>query len=268
MRPRSVRLQADQRLDDLGLPVALHAGDARRSRRRGPGRTRRRRSTMPCASATVRPVDVEHDVALGCGRLLVDHQLHLPADHQRGELVRARRWVRPLPTTLPRRMTVMRSAMARTSCSLWLMNTIEVPRVAQRAHDGDQFLGLLRRQHGGRLVEDEQLGVAAERLEDLDALLHADGQVRDQRVRVGTCRPVALGDLRDPPPRLAPAHQAERRDVLVPEHDVLGHREHRDEHEVLMHHADARRAWRRPGCGTMTGLSSTRISPSSGWCSP
>ena len=31
------------------------------------------------------------------------------------------------PTTLPRRMTVMRSATSRTSRSLWVMNTIEVP---------------------------------------------------------------------------------------------------------------------------------------------
>ena len=32
-----------------------------------------------------------------------------------------------LPTTLPRRITVIVSATSRTSCSLWLMNTMEVP---------------------------------------------------------------------------------------------------------------------------------------------
>ena len=32
-----------------------------------------------------------------------------------------------VPTTLPRRITVMRSATARTSRSLWVMKTIEVP---------------------------------------------------------------------------------------------------------------------------------------------
>ena len=32
-----------------------------------------------------------------------------------------------LPTTLPRRMTVIRSATARTSRSLWVMKTIDVP---------------------------------------------------------------------------------------------------------------------------------------------
>ena len=32
-----------------------------------------------------------------------------------------------LPTTLPRRITVIRSATSRTSRSLWVMNTIDVP---------------------------------------------------------------------------------------------------------------------------------------------
>ena len=47
-----------------------------------------------------------------------------------------------------------------------------------------QLVGLLRGEHRGRLVEDEHLGVAGQRLDDLDALLHADGQVLDQGVRV------------------------------------------------------------------------------------
>ena len=34
----------------------------------------------------------------------------------------------PAAVTLPRRMTVMRSAMRSTSSSLWLMKTIESPR--------------------------------------------------------------------------------------------------------------------------------------------
>ena len=92
------------------------------------------------------------------------------------------------PTTLPRRITVIRSATARTSRSLWVMKTIEVPAALQRPHDVHQVVGLLRGEHRGRLVEDQHLGVADQRLDDLDALLDADRQVLHQGV-AGTCRP-------------------------------------------------------------------------------
>ena len=52
-------------------------------------------------------------------------------------------------------------------------------RVLELAHDRDQLVGLLRREHGRRLVEDEDLGVPGQRLDDLDALLHAHRQVLD-----------------------------------------------------------------------------------------
>ena len=39
------------------------------------------------------------------------------------------------------------------------------------------MVGLLRRQHAGRLVQDQDVGAAEERLQDLDPLLHADRQV-------------------------------------------------------------------------------------------
>ena len=64
------------------------------------------------------------------------------------------------------------------------MKMIAVPVVAQRAHDPEELLGLLRRQHGGRLVEDEDLGIAVERLDDLDPLLDADREVLDDGVGV------------------------------------------------------------------------------------
>ena len=54
----------------------------------------------------------------------------------------------------------------------------------ETAQDLEDLLGLLGRQDGGRLVEDEDLGVAVERLEDLDPLLPADRQRADLDVRV------------------------------------------------------------------------------------
>ena len=64
------------------------------------------------------------------------------------------------PTTLPRRMTVIVSAIACTSLSLCEMNTIDRPPALQLAHDPEQVLGLARREHGGGLVEDEHAGLA------------------------------------------------------------------------------------------------------------
>ena len=79
--------------------------------------------------------------------------------------------------------------------------------------------------------------MAVERLQDLDALLLADGDVLD----------LASGSIAKPKLVRQLAHARARRAVVeedaavsgsVAEHDVLGDRHHRDEHEVLVHHAD------------------------------
>ena len=122
---------------------------------------------------------------------------------------------------------------------------------------------LLRRQHGRRLVEDEDVGLAVERLQDLDPLLLADADVLDPRVRVdgevervGELLHALLGRV------VVEQHAGVRR--LLGEHDVLGHRHDRDEHEVLVHHADPARGSRPSSELKVTGLPLSRISPSSG----
>ena len=113
--------------------------------------------------------------------------------------------------------------------------------VDQRAHDRDELLGLLRRQDRRGLVEDQDVGAAVERLEDLDALADADRQILDQCVRIHL-EAMALGDLDDPGPcRLAVKCPEGALRVLDAEHDVLGDGEDRHEHEVLVDHADAGR---------------------------
>ena len=47
----------------------------------------------------------------------------------------------------------------------------------------EETVGLLRREHGGRLVEHEDARTAVEHLEDLDPLPLADGEPRDAPVR-------------------------------------------------------------------------------------
>ena len=141
--------------------------------------------------------------------------------------------------SFPRRRTVIRSATSSTSFSLCVMKITDLPRSVSDADDLEELLRLLRREHRRRLVEDEDVRLAVERLEDLDALLLADGDVLDPRARVDG-EPVAVGDLADAPLRLAHVEEDARARRLLVEHDVLGDGHHRDEHEVLVHHADAR----------------------------
>ena len=51
-------------------------------------------------------------------------------------------------------------------------------------HDGEQSLDLDVGQGGGGLVKDQQLGPVVEGLEDLGALLFADGDFRDELVEL------------------------------------------------------------------------------------
>ena len=109
--------------------------------------------------------------------------------------------------------------------------------VAQHLQNAEKMIGFGRRQDTGRLVEDQDFGAAVHRLENLDALLQADRELLDQRVRidreaVGVLEPLQFGPRR----RNAPG---QKRAAFGAENDVLQHREIIDQHEVLMHHADA-----------------------------
>ena len=100
--------------------------------------------------------------------------------------------------SLPRRRTVIRSAMSSTSFSLWRDEDHGLAARREAADHLEQLLRLLRGEHGGRLVEDEDVRVAIERLQDLDALLLPDGDVLDPRRRVDR-QPEAIRDLPDAP---------------------------------------------------------------------
>ena len=127
-------------------------------------------------------------------------------------------------TISPRRMTETVSVIAMISRSLWVMRMTVLPSSAQLPQDAEQVVGLGRRQHAGRLVEDQDLGAAIQRLQDLDALLQADGQSPIERVGIDLEAVVAL--------RAASARRARgrcraprKRPPLGAEHDVLEHGE-------------------------------------------
>ena len=161
-----------------------------------------------------------------------------------------------VPATRPRRRTTILSATSITSLSLWVMKITVVPAAVERADDAEQLLGLARGQHGARLVEDEDVALAVEGLEDLDALPDADRHALDLRVGVHV-ELVLLGQLDDPLARRGPVERAERPgDGLGAEGHGLDHVEHGHEHEVLVDHADA------GGDRVVSDRSRTRVSPS------
>ena len=202
MRPR-VRpaCRPDQRLDEFALTVAGDARDAddlaaahgeigaidraacRRSRRSvRPIASRQRRAgragPLSTLRLTLRPV-----IARTISRALV-------VGGRAG-----------CATVRPSRRIVTRSVIAVASLSLWVTKRTVRPSAARRREHIEQRVALGRRQHRGRLVEDEDARVAIERLQDLDALAHADRQAAD-RARRGRRR--GGGARRARRPRRAP----------------------------------------------------------------
>ena len=182
-RPAVHLAHADERLDQLALAVALDAGDT---------------DDLPGPHLQVEPVDgplapivvdlqsgdVEHDVAR-VGVALLDLQHDAAPDHHVGQ---------PGPVRLlrGRRADDLAAAQHRDRVA-------HRDRLAQLVGDEDDRRALLGqlahapsssssvsvgREHGRRLVEDEDVGLPVQRLEDLDALLRADREVLDQCARV------------------------------------------------------------------------------------
>ena len=138
-------------------------------------------------------VDLEQRLR-GARRRLLDAQEHVAADHQPREL-RLRR------ACGGQRLDLLAAAQHGDAVGD-LQHLVELVADEDDRHalahevleDAEELERLLRREHGGRLVEDEDVRAAVERLEDLDALLLADGDVLD--ARVGIDREVErLGEL-------------------------------------------------------------------------
>jgi hypothetical protein len=109
-----------------------------------------------------------------------------------------------------------------------------------RAHRLEERLRLLRGEHRGRLVQDQDPAFAVERLENLHPLLLADRELPDLRAGMHS-EAVAGSELGHPLLDLARPHDEPLAHVaVVAEHDVLRDREGRDQTEVLVHHEDPR----------------------------
>ena len=102
-----------------------------------------------------------------------------------------------VPTVVPRRITVTVSAIARHLVELVGDEEERVAVVAHRAQGVEQLVDLLRHEHRGRLVEDDDPRAAVEHLEDLHPLPVGDAEPLDQRVRVDV-QAGGAGELADP----------------------------------------------------------------------
>ncbi len=231
-----------QRLEQLRLAVAGDARDADdlagahlEADALDPGHTG--------AIAHAQAFDLEHGCA-GPSRRLLDPEQDLAPDHQLGELLG--RGLGRAPVRDHRSLAHDRDVVGRGHDLAQLVGDQHdrSTLVAQVAEDAEQMVRLLRRQHPGRLVENQDARAPKQRLQDLDPLLDADRELAHRRIEVDVEAVLALepGDLG------AGARRAgrERRAALGAEQQVLQDRERLDQHEVLMHHADA-------GCDRVLG---------------
>ena len=240
--------QPGQRLDELVLPVALdarHAHDLPAAHRQG----KAAHGGQAAVVLDLEVRDLEHGRA-GTRGPLRHLEEHGPADHELRQLGDGR---------------LRRHALAHHATTAHDGDAIgDVEYLAQLVRDEDdgralrlellqdaeQLLGLLRGEHGRGLVEDERPGAVVERLQDLDALLLADREVLDARVRVDL-EAEALGQGADLPRGARHVEERPAR-ALVAERQVLRHRERVHEHEVLVHHPEPAR--KRIGGGAQPRL--------------
>ena len=120
--------------------------------------------------------------------------------------------------------------------------------VAHIPQHGKELLGLLGGQHGGRLVQDQNIRAPVEHLDDLHRLLLGDGHIVNLLVRVHV-KAVGVADF--------PNFLSGLRQIQPPgqtQNDVLRRGEHIHQLEMLMDHADA------VGEGILGGADDHRLS--------
>ena len=230
-----VREDAGERLQELGLAVA---GDARDTQdlAGADGEARVPDAEHPGAVAHREVLDLEHGFARS-RRALLHAEEHAAADHHRREPFTV--GVLGLDVAHHPARAHHRDAVGQRHDLAQLVGDQDnrPALVAQGAEDAEELVGLPRREHAGRLVEDEEPGAAVERLQNLHALAEAHRQVADDGVRVDV-EAVFPFEPRERTPRTAEG-TPQQRAAFHAEHNVFQHREGIDQHEMLMDHADA-----------------------------
>ncbi len=104
--------------------------------------------------------------------------------------------------------------------------------------DVEQFVGLLGSKHCRGFVQDQDLGVPHQGLDDLHPLLDSHREVFHHGVGVDV-EAVLVRDLADPAAGRFHVQESGGLSSLIAQGNVLGDAEDRNQHKVLMHHADS-----------------------------
>ena len=192
---------------------------------------------IPRSSSTLRLPDLQHGT-LRLGRGLLDLEHHVATDHEVGEALLGRflRVGGADDLAAPKHGHAVGDREHLPE--LVRDEDDRLALVDERLHDGEELVDLAWGEHRGRLVEDQDVGLAEQRLDQLDALLFADRQVAHHRGGVDR-QAVGTGELVDALRHQGGVEEAAAPGHLVAEHHVLGDGEHRDQLEVLVHHPDA-----------------------------
>ena len=190
----------------------------------------------PRSSSAWRSSTLRRALARRAGRL-VDPQEDLAPDHPPRELLLGRAGSRKRLDHLPAAQDRDPVGDLEHLVQLVADEDDREPLLAQHLEYPEELGSLLRRQHRGRLVQDQDVRLAVQRLDDLDALLLTDGDLVDPCIRVD-CEAEVLRQVEHALARGVVVEQDAHVTRLHPEHDVLGDGHHRDQHEVLVHHAD------------------------------
>ena len=237
-------VQVEKHVHQLLLAVALHAGDAQNlAPAQGEGHL-----VQHLLAPLVDIFQVPHpqDLVPGLGLILLDLQHDVAAHHQAGDLLR--RHVLGFMDAHGLSAPEDRHAVGD------LHNLVELVR------DKDQCISLILQvdqlpeelgcflcgKDGGGLVQDQDLGAADQSLQDFHLLLHAHGDVHDLGVGVHLQVELPGVFLRDLHGLLLIDEKAGLLGHHAQDH-VFRHGEAGDQHEVLVHHADALGDGRRGG---------------------
>ena len=109
--------------------------------------------------------------------------------------------------------------------------------VAELAQDAEQMIGLVGRQHAGGLIEDQDFSALEQGFENFDALLQAHGQFADDGIGIDF-ELIFVGQPREFGAGLGKG-RADQRAAFGAEHDIFKNGEGINQHEMLVHHADA-----------------------------
>ena len=185
----------------------------------------------------IQVLNIENYLA-GLSRRLVDDQLDRVANHHGCQIV--------LRDALDRdRVDVVSAAddgaHIRGSLDFFELVGDDDDRLAvldQISHNREELVDLLLSQNCRGLVQDQDLRASVEGLEDLDALLHADGDIAHLGVRIDV-QAVFLDDFLHVLLGLPHIERNAALSGLRAKYDVLRDCKILNQHEVLVHHADS-----------------------------